>query len=398
MLSAQTYRQRRESISQKLSSAPIVISAFHAMQQTNDDSAPFVQESSFFWLTGITQPGWVLIIGAEKSILVSPSKTEIQQIFNGDLSADEAIKISGVDEVILKNGYTSALREMSKNHEEVFTLFSHPNSNYFDFVANPAYQKTKRHLHTIFNEVSDCRKELAKLKAIKSADEIALIQKAVDISIDGFAKLRNDIARMSHEYQIEALLSYEFRHVGAQGHAYHPIVGNAKNACTLHYNMNNDKLVADSMVLIDAGARVGGYAADITRTYAIGSPSKRHIDVHAAVEKAHQKIIGLIRPGYGFKDYQLASDEIMEQALKSLGLLNKPADYRKYFPHAVSHGLGIDVHDSLGGYETFRPGMVITVEPGIYIPEESIGVRIEDDILVTDTGHRNLSAALPTSL
>jgi len=152
------------------------------------------------------------------------------------------------------------------------------------------------------------------------------------------------------------------------------------------------------MVLIDAGAKVGGYAADITRTYAIGRPSDREIEVHAAVETAHKAIIDLIKPGFGMKDYHFQSDEIMKKALKSLGLLNAPADYRKYFPHAVSHGLGIDVHDSLGGFETFQPGMVLTVEPGIYIPEEGIGVRIEDDILVTEEGNRNLSAALPTSL
>ena len=147
-----------------------------------------------------------------------------------------------------------------------------------------------------------------------------------------------------------------------------------------------------------AGARVGGYAADITRTYAIGTPSQREKDVHAEVEKAHRAIIDLIKPGASIKQYSASVDEIMKQALQNLNLFNTPDDYRRYFPHAVSHGLGIDVHDSLGGFETFLPGMVLTVEPGVYIPEEGIGVRIEDDILVTEDGNRNLSAALPTSL
>jgi len=120
--------------------------------------------------------------------------------------------------------------------------------------------------------------------------------------------------------------------------------------------------------------------------------------VHAAVQKAHFAIIDLIRPGVTFKDYQDGTDTIMKEALRSLGLLNTPADYRKYFPHAISHGLGIDVHESLGGYKEFQPGMVLTVEPGIYIPEEGIGVRIEDDILVTEAGNENLSAALSTDL
>ena len=120
--------------------------------------------------------------------------------------------------------------------------------------------------------------------------------------------------------------------------------------------------------------------------------------MYAAVEKAQQEITALIKPGVALKDYAEQSDVIMKGALRSLGLLNKPDDYRKYFPHAVSHGLGLDVHESLGGYKEFMPGMVLTVEPGIYIPEEEIGVRIEDDILVTEQGNENLSAALPTSL
>jgi len=143
---------------------------------------------------------------------------------------------------------------------------------------------------------------------------------------------------------------------------------------------------------------VGGYAADITRTYAIGTPSRREKDVHAEVEQAHQAIIDLIKPETSVKEYMAAVDDIMKQALRNLNLLKTPDDFRRYFPHAISHGLGIDVHDSLGGFKAFQPGMVLTVEPGIYIPEEGIGVRIEDDILVTKDGNKNLSAALPTSL
>ena len=154
------------------------------------------------------------------------------------------------------------------------------------------------------------------------------------------------------------------------------------------------------MVLIDIGARVGGYSADVTRTYCL-NPTKRQKAVHAALEKAHQAIITLIAPGLPIAEYIDSVDEIMKQALYELGLLDDMSDqeaYRKYFPHAISHGLGIDTHDSLGRPRYLETGMVLTVEPGIYIPEEGIGVRIEDDILVTATGYENLTAALPTSL
>jgi Xaa-Pro aminopeptidase len=397
MISAETYKQRRNKLSRVLNNEPIVISAFNAMQQTNDSSAPFVQESNFFWLTGITEPDWQLFILDEKSWLVSPTKTDMQQIFDGGMSDGEVKRISG-STVISADEFRKLLQETAKKHETVCTILKHPHSNYFDFVLNPASQKLQKQLKAVFTEVQDCRQALAKLKAIKSPEEIELIQRAIDISIDGFNKVRQAIPKTEYEYEVEATLSYAFRSAGADGHAYEPIAGTGKNACTLHYIENNDPLPTNGMILIDAGARVKGYAADITRTYAIGVPSAREKAVHKAVEQAHKAVIQLIKPGLSFEDYHNQVDEIMKQALKNLELLKKETDYRKYFPHAISHGLGIDVHDSLGGFEVFQPGMVLTVEPGIYIPEEGIGVRIEDDILVTENGHRNLSAALSTSL
>jgi Xaa-Pro aminopeptidase len=154
------------------------------------------------------------------------------------------------------------------------------------------------------------------------------------------------------------------------------------------------------MVLIDIGARVNGYAADITRTFAV-KPTKRQTQVHAAVERAHKKIISLLKPGLMLQDYIKAVDDIMKTEMIGLGLIENMNDnetYRRYFPHAIGHGLGVDVHDSLGSSRKLQEGMVLTVEPGIYIPAEGIGVRIEDDILITSTGHKNLSGSLSTDL
>lgn len=400
MIVAKTYKQRRQKLTEVLHSEPAVFAAFSPMQQTNDSAGPFAQESSFFWLTGITEPNWQLVLTDEKSILVSPTKSDIHHIFDGGMSTDEAQKISGVDEVIYEDDLKNILDEAAEKYSVVRTILRHPHSNDYDFVLNPALQKLHSKLQRFFTEVVDCRKELSKLKAIKSSEEIECIQKAIDISIDGFNKVNEKLTKSEYEfeYEIEATLSYAFRSAGSDGHAYAPIVGAGKNACTLHYVENNDPLPANGMVLIDVGARIKGYAADITRTYAIGTPSQREKEVHAEVERAHKAIIDLIHPQGSVKEYMIKVDEIMKQALQNLNLLKAPDDYRRYFPHAISHGLGIDVHDSLGGFETFQPGMVLTVEPGIYIPEEKIGVRIEDDIVVTKDGNRNLSAALPTSL
>jgi len=398
MVPAKIYNQRRENFSNSIDNEPAVLTAFSAMQQTNDSAGPFVQESSFFWLTGITEPNWQLVVFGEKSWLVSPSKSDIHRIFDGGMSAEDAKRISGVSEVVFEDDYKSLLKELGDENPVVHTILRHPHSSDFDFVLNPALQRLHAKLQRSFSEVIDCRKELSKLKAIKSDEEVELIQQAIDISIDGFNKVKATLGIAKYEYQVEATLSFAFRSAGAEGHAYAPIVGTGKNACTLHYVANNDAFAENGMVLIDAGAKVGSYAADITRTYAIGTPSEREQAVHAEVEKAHKAIIELIQPGASIVGYHTKVDEIMKQALKNLHLLKAPTDYRRYFPHAISHGLGIDVHDSLGGFEAFHPGMVLTVEPGIYIEEEGIGVRIEDDILVTKDGNVNLSAALPTSL
>jgi Xaa-Pro aminopeptidase len=398
MNSAKTYIQRRNQLATQLDIQPIVLTAFDAMQQTNDSAAPFVQESSFFWLTGITEPGWMLIIAGENHQLVAADKTDIQRIFDGGISKEEARRVSGVQAVVDASELNAVLQTLARTSEQVFTTLKHPHAEYFDFALNPAIERTHSVLSEIFGEVHDCRRDLSKLKAIKSPEEIDLIKQAIAISIDGFNEVKKTLATASHEYSLEATLTHSFRTAGAQGHAYTPIVATGKNACTLHYVANTDKLPANGLVLIDAGAKVGEYAADITRTLAIGAPSAREAQVHQAVDTARAEIIALIAPGLSFKQYDQRVEAIMRAALDGLGLLNQPEDFYRYFPHAISHGLGIDVHDSLGGYETFQAGMVLTVEPGIYIPEEGIGVRLEDDILVTEEGNTNLTAALPTRL
>ena len=240
---------------------------------------------------------------------------------------------------------------------------------------------------------------MAELRAIKSPEEIAAIRRAVALTVQAFTSVRTQLGEYRHEYEIEADMTRDFRRLDAR-HAYEPIIASGDHAVTLHYIQNSGKLAKTQPVLIDVGARIDGYAADITRTYCL-KPTKRQQAVHRAVEIAHQRIIALLGPDKLVTEYLAEVDDAMKDALSELGLLEDRSDnetYRRYFPHAISHGLGIDVHDSLGAPRYFRPGMVLTVEPGIYIPEEGIGVRIEDDILITEMGHENLSRKLPTGL
>lgn len=389
--------QRLLSFSPDFQKGLFVFSAHDLMQASNDSAAPFLQEANFFWLTGLDEPGWLLILRDGKSILVAPNLSEVQLIFDGRYSFDIVKKITGVDEIQTLEEGTLLLAELAKQYEAVLTLGADPYEKHFDFVLNPAGSRLMKQLKKQFSEVRDCRPELAKLRAIKQQHELTAIQRAVDVTVEAFQEVRDRLPRLKSEYETEAEFTYRFRKVNAQ-HAYEPIVAAGANAVTLHYGKNKNKFVHGELVVIDIGARINGYAADITRTYAVGVPTDRQVAVHAAVEAAQKAIIDLLKPGLLVREYHEKVDEIMKSTLKLLGLYKKESDFRKYFPHAVSHGLGIDVHDALGRPEVFEPGMVITVEPGVYIPEEGIGVRIEDDILITETGHRNLSAGLSTSL
>lgn len=402
-MNAAFFQANRQRLTRELKGGIAVFSAYGEMQRGNDMAFGFEQEANFWWLSGIEMPDWWLIIDGTrgKSWLAAPKLSQSRETFDGSLSPDTALKISGADEVVSHDEATSLLRTLAKKHSMAYTLGDQPYAEYFDFTLNPAPKKMHEMLERTFGAVHDCRKELSKLRAIKQPEEVTSIKKAINLTVDAFEQVKLQLAEMKHEYEVEAAFTHYFRSRGAAGHAYDPIVAAGQNACTLHYMQNNAKLKKRELLLLDIGARSDGYAADITRTYALGEPTKRQKEIHAAVRDAQAEIISLIKPNVPVEQYQRDVDAIMTEKLLRLGLMKRRDDekaYRKYFPHAVSHGLGVDVHDSLGAPKFLRPGMVLTVEPGIYVPEEGIGVRIEDDILVTESGHNNLSGKLSTEL
>lgn len=389
---------RRKRLADLLQGGVVVVTAYDALQLSGDMAVPFLQEANFFWLTTVNEPGWKAIIDCSRQhlVLVRPLRTESQIIFEGEKSDETICGLSGANEIITEKEFEGRLRHIARHHAQVFTIFD---TRDHGFVRNPAQTHLQSQLGRIFTDVVDCSKELTQLRSIKSPEELAAIRRAVRVTRAAFEIVRNHLEEYRYEYEIEADITRSIRRANAQ-HAYEPIIASGSNAVTLHYTESRDRLSKKAAVLIDVGARVDGYAADITRTYCL-QPTKRQKAVHAAVENAHRKIISLLRPGLLVSEYIEKVDEIMKHALLGLKLMKDAQDveaYHRYFPHAISHGLGIDVHDSLGAPKAFQTGMVLTVEPGIYIPEEGIGVRIEDDILITEQGHENLSRALPTSL
>ena len=394
------FKNNRHNLVKELGGQLTVLSAYSKLQRSNDMAHSFSQEANFWYVTGIEEPDWLVIIDGvqAKTWLVMPHISDVHMTFDGGLSAEQAKQVSGVDSVISKDESIKLLRTLAKRHSLVHTVGIPPHADYFNFNLNPSIVQNKNNLDRVFNQVQDAQKQLAKLRAIKQPEELAMMQRAINLTVECFKDVRSKISSYKHEYEIEADFNWKFRHSGSKGHAYDPIVAGGTNACTLHHSHNQSKLSNRQLVLMDVGAEFGGYTADITRTYAKGQPTKRQTAVHAAVESAHKQIISLIAPSASIEEYQTSVNTIMQDAIASLGLGNDEASLRRYFPHAISHGLGIDVHDSLGGPKYFAENMVLTVEPGIYIPEEGIGVRIEDDILVTAKGHKNLSGSLSTEL
>ncbi len=391
------FENNRQKLLERTKADLVVIAGNVAMQRSDDTAYPFQQESNFWYLTGINEADWWLILEPHKTTLVAPDIDETHRIFDGGMARDTAKNISGADEVLTNTAGEALLLKLDIL-ETVYSLGDDPHEDHYDFTLNPGQVEMYDQLQDIFVEVKDCRAILSRLRAIKQPEEIAAIRRAIALTVKAFSEVKQNLADYTYEYEIEATFSHHFRSRGAAGHAYDPIVASGNNACTLHY-IKNDSLLGDGdLILLDVGASVDGYAADITRTYAKGIISDRYAQVHLEVEKAHKKIVTMLKPGLIVKEFMTQVDLIMKQALTNLALLKDEKDYRIYFPHSISHGLGIDVHDSLGNPDTFKPGMVLTVEPGIYIPEEGIGVRIEDDILITESGHENLSEMLPTSL
>jgi Xaa-Pro aminopeptidase len=399
-MNKQFFINNRNALVNSTSGGVIVLSAYTRLQRSNDAAFKFVQESNFWYLCGIDEPDWTLIIDGsqDKSWLVMPQVSDIHMIFDGGLSADYAKQISGVDRVITSDEANVLLQQIAKRHSMVNTISVPSYADHFNFYLNPAIMKNWRALERKFSKVHDIQKDIAKMRAIKQPEELHAIQHAVDITKAAFNEVYQHFKDYKFEYEIESAFGQVMRRNGANGHAYDPIIAAGNNACTLHYAKNHSKLSSRQLVLMDVGASYGGYAADISRTYAHGAATKRQKEVHEAVRNAHYRIIELIAPGVSVQGYQELVDKIMTEALDSIRLDSSEKGLRRYFPHAISHGLGIDVHDSLGAPKYFAENMVLTVEPGIYIPEENIGVRIEDDILVTKQGSKNMSGSLSTEL
>lgn len=380
--------------------APIVLTANGLLQRNADSTYQFRQDSSFWYLSGIDEPDVVMVLDKEKEYLIVPGRDDVRTAFDGRLDILRLAERAGIDTIYEEAAGWKYLKRRLQRVKHVATLAAlDPYEKRFGFYANPARARLIERVKACNPSVEllDIRPDMARLRSIKHPEELQAIRRAIQLTNRAFNRLSRRLGTLANEYEAEALLSQYVRKHGASL-AYAPIVASDDNACILHYQANSAAL--GDRLLIDFGAEVENYAADITRTYSVAKPSKRLQAVHEAVMTVHGFALELLKPGVMCKEYEKQVQNFMGEKLRELGLIKtiNSDSVRKYYPHATSHFLGLDVHDAADYKAPLQAGMVLTVEPGIYIPEEGIGIRVEDDVLITHKGNRNLSASLPTSL
>lgn len=407
------YKQRRDTLATSLKSHSIAI-IYSALYKTrsNDTEYPYRQDSNFYYLSGFKEDNSCLMIIKKKkkykTILFLEKKDEKKELWTGKrLGRDEAKKVFSVDKVY----------EIDKQ-EEIFKKYIVFKQNlYFDFKLNYLRFKALKRISKGINTHINIAKNIEKMRLIKSKSEISIIKKAITITKKAHHEAMRTQKNNKYEYELQAVFENIFKQNGAYSDAYTSIVAGGNSANTLHYISNDKKLINNELILIDAGCEYDYYASDITRTIPVsGKFLKNQKEIYKMVLEVQIKIITMIKPGVMHSSLQSKSEELLCEGMVNLGILKgkvkkllKQKAHKKYYPHGIGHWMGIDVHDEAPYKDKFAKeiplakGMVLTIEPGIYCDENDtsipkkyrgIGIRIEDDILVTAQGYENLSSAI----
>jgi len=389
-----------------------VLNSNDLMPTSADGSHPFVQSTDLFYLSGIDQEESLLVIcpdAAEekhREILFIEKTNEEIAIWQGEkYSKEQATEISGIQTIYWSSEFERVFRELVLGCEHVYL-----NTNEHPRATVTVETRDARFIKWCFDAYPLHKYErlapiMHELRAIKSDIEIELIRNACRITEKAFYRLLRFVKPGIWEFEIEAEIWHEFLKNRSNGPAYPSVIASGKNACVLHYVKNDLQCQTGDILLLDFGAEYAHYAADVTRTIPInGRFTKRQRDVYDAVLRIQGAAIQMLKPGNTFESYNKEVSILVEHELIQLGLIDakavkdQPEDkplYKKYFMHGTSHHLGLDVHDYGNKYRKFEVGMVFTCEPGIYIPEETIGIRLENDILITENDPIDLTKDIP---
>jgi len=385
------------------------------MPTNADGTMPFRQNNDIFYLSGVDQEESILVIFPDapmekyKEMLFLKETNDEIAIWEGEkLTKEAAEKTSGIKTVFWLKDFEKTLNAIIYEAENIYlndnehlredTTVQTRDDRFRDWLTKEYpihnYERSAPILH--------------KLRAIKEPEEIELMQQACNITGKAVDRILKFIKPGVMEFEIQAEIMHEFLRNRSRGFAYEPILASGFNACVLHYVQNNQECKDGDLILMDFGAEYANYASDLTRTVPVnGKFTERQKEVYTAVLTVMKQATAILRPGITLHEYHKKVGEMMTEQLLKLGLLSQeevkkenpdwPA-YKKYFMHGTSHYIGLDVHDVGSWYEPIEAGAVFTVEPGIYIREENMGIRLENDILITEDGHKDLMGHIPLEI
>ena len=417
MILEDEYKQRRDKLFSKLkqNSLSIVFSAEYKVR-SNDTEFPYRQNSNFYYLSGFEEDKSCLVFFKKgkktQTLLFVAKKDKMQELWSGKrLGVQKAKKQFLVDEVYEYSELNTHLKKYMEHVDEI----------YYDFALDYSKIKLLKRYAKNVSSFQNIALLIQKSRLIKSDGEIALIKKAIEITTQAHHRAIYKAKELEYEYELQAEIEYVFKKNGAYSDAYTSIVASGDNANTLHYIKNDKKLQKKALILIDAGCEYNYYASDITRSIPkSGKFTSAQKELYEMVLAVELKIISMVQPGIKRSKLQKKAVKLLTQGMIDLKILKtslkkaiKKELYKKYYPHGIGHWMGLDVHDE-APYKTkkgkeipLQAGMVLTIEPGIYLPKDDkkipkkyrgIGIRIEDDILVTQKGYENLSASIAKSV
>ena len=394
-----------------------VFTANEPMPRNGDEFYPFRQQSDFFYLTGINEENAYLIIAPDypdetmREVLFIEPYDEVKATWQGEmLDNAKATELSGIKTVKGSDSFWMTLNDfVFSGYGETIYLHSYEYPKY-ECAVETIQQRFVKQIkeHYPMHNYGRTAPILNALRMVKSEEEIAVTKQACDITAKAFRRCLATIKPGMYEYEVQAEIKYIFKRNNATGHAYAPIIAGGKNGCCLHYSKNQSRLNDGDLLLFDFGCELKNYASDLSRTIPInGKFTERQKDCYNAVLRVMKEITKLYRPGGTINEINETTHRLMEQEIIKLGLFTaedvkkqdpeKPLE-RKYLMHGMAHHIGLDVHDSIDKFKPFEPGMILSCEPGIYIREEGIGIRIENDLLITEGEPINLFEGLPTEI
>ena len=365
-------------------------------QRSLDGDYPFCVNRNFFYLTGLDEPGYVLqvskLAGQVTQTLYLPRPDPYQELYFGRMpTAEEMVESTGLDRAVYLDKMEWELNRLfARNYFEHLYMDFHKRE--LNTVAYPENDLAARIMQAHpYLQPHNIARTIDNLRRFKDEVEIAQIKEAIRITGLGIESILRHMGPGINERQLQAYFEFELKYHGAMGNAFDPIIAAGANTVNLHYGRNNQDLKDGDLLLLDLGGEVGYYSADISRTFPVnGVFDSRQRYYYEAVLAANQAVIDALRPGLPVDDtLEIARDTLFAYCVQD-GLTKERKDMEKLLPHGVSHYLGLDTHD-VGDRGLLEPGMVVTVEPGIYLRDSGLGIRIEDDVLITETGHELLS-------